>query len=222
MEGYGSRFIESTFGVKISALHYWDRTNLLKPSVRPAAGRGTKRLYSFSDLVQILVVANLREMGLSLQRIRKCLVFLRKEFPNLEAPLAQLALITDGETIFLLTDDPDTVLDTLREQFVWSVPIGAWIRSAREKLQTATAPHKERIKVAGRRFTVSMERNPEDGRWVGLVAELPGCGSQGSTLDELRGMVADAIHEYLIARGDITSDPEQKPAKTQSSKAVAV
>jgi DNA-binding transcriptional MerR regulator len=215
MQGYGSRFIATTFGIPASALNYWDRTGLLKPSVRPAAGRGTKRLYSFRDLVQILVVSRLRTMDVSLQRIRKCLDFLRKKFPHLEAPLAEVSLVTDGETIFLLTDDPDKVLDTLRQQLVWSVPIAAWVKSAREIVEAATSPRTERVTVAGRRFNVTMEQDPEDGWWVGLVKELPGCGSQGTTLEELRYMVADAIHETLIARGDL-------PDHAQAGKAAAV
>lgn len=216
MDGYGSRFIATTFGISTSALHYWDRTGLLKPSVRPAAGRGTKRLYSFRDLVQLLVVSRLRGMNLSLQRIRKCLDFLGKQFPHLEAPLAELSLVTDGETVFLLTDDPGKVLDTLRQQLVWSVPIAAWVQSARATIETATAVRKEKMAIAGRRFTVKMEQDPEDGWWVGLVEELPGCGSQASSLEELREMVTDAIREYLISQGDITEDD------AQASTAVAI
>jgi len=209
VDGFGSRFIATTFGVPVSALHYWDRTNLLKPSVRPAAGRGTRRLYSFRDLVQLLVVSRLREMGLSLQRIRRCLAFLRKHFPDVEAPLAALSLVTDGETVFLLTDKPDEVLDTIREQLVWAVPVAAWLRSARETIEAATSPRVERMTVPGRRFTVTMQQDPEDGWWIGLVEELPGCGSQGSTLEECREMVADAIHEYLVARGDLPADAQE-------------
>ncbi len=199
MEAFGTRFIETTFGIPLSALHYWDRTNFLKPSVRPAAGRGSRRLYSFRDLVQLIVVSRLRAQNISLQRIRKCLAFLKKHFPDVEAPLAGLSLVTDGETIFLLTDDPDKVLDTIREQFVWTVPVAAWLRSARETIRAATSPRTERMVVDGRRFTMTMEQDPEDGWWIGLVKELPGCGSQGSTLGDLREMVADAIHQCLVS-----------------------
>ena len=59
----------------------------------------------------------------------------------------------------------------------------------------------EKVAVAGREFTVSIEK---DGKWwIGSVEELPGCGSQGETLEELREMVADAVEGYLIVRGDI-------------------
>jgi len=212
VDGYGSRFITETFGIPNSALHYWDKTNLLKPSLRPAGGKGSSRLYSFRDLVQILVVDRLRKLRLPLQRIRKCLVYLKKQFPHLEAPFAEVSLLTDGDTIFVLTDDPDTVLDTLREQVVWSVPLGAILRSVSAALEAATAPRTEKLQVAGRKFTVTMEQDPEDGWWVGLVKELPGCGSQGGTLEELRDMVKDAIHEYLIARGDIADDVQDTEA----------
>jgi len=212
VDGYGSRFITETFGIPNSALHYWDKTNLLKPSLRPAGGKGSSRLYSFRDLVQILVVDRLRKLRLPLQRIRKCLVYLKKQFPHLEAPFAEVSLLTDGDTIFVLTDDPDTVLDTLREQVVWSVPLGAILRSVSAALEAATAPRTEKLQVAGRKFTVTMEQDPEDGWWVGLVKELPGCGSQGGTLEELREMVKDAIHEYLIARGDIAENAQNTQA----------
>lgn len=203
MPAFGSRFITSTFDIPASALHYWDRTGIIKPSVRAAAGRGTKRLYSFRDVVQLLVVARLRALGLSLQRIRRCLSYLRKHFPQIEAPLAELTLVTNGETIFLLTDDPRQLLDVLKQQFVWSVPIAAWLHSARETIAEATTPHMEKIKVAGRVFEVEMEQNPETGWWVGFADALPGCGSQGRTLDECRYMVADAIHECLISLGEL-------------------
>jgi len=210
MESYGSRFIERVFGVPTATLHYWDKTGIIKPAVRPAAGRGSRRLYSFRDLVQILVVSRLRDMGLSLQRIRRCLQYLRKNFPELEAPLAQLSFVSDGETILKLTDDPETLLDMLREQFVWSLPIAALVKSVRATIKSETQEHKETMRIAGQAFTVTIEQDSEDGWWVGLVEELPGCGSQSSTREELREMVADAIRDYLIIRGDISEDGEEE------------
>ena len=34
---------------------YWDTSDLIKPSVQEAEGYGTTRLYSFIDLVQLMV-----------------------------------------------------------------------------------------------------------------------------------------------------------------------
>ena len=77
----------------------------------------------------------------------------------------------------------------------------------RELVEAGVSPkgtRTERIPVAGRSFTVSVSRDRK--WWIGSVEELPGCGSQGRTLDELRRMVADAIESYLIVRGDIPDD----------------
>jgi DNA-binding transcriptional MerR regulator len=221
MEAFGSRFIEATFGIPGSSLHYWDRNDLVRPSVRPAAGRGSKRLYSFADLVRLLVLARSREMGISLPRIRRSLEFLRRRAPDLGAVPAGASLLTDGEGVFVLSDDTAKALATLREQSLWSLPVGAWVRSARDAIQAATALRQESLVIAGHRVTVAMEQDPEDGWWIGLVRELPGCGSQGGTLDELREMVADAVREYLIARGDITADGDQ-PAAPKARQTAAV
>jgi predicted RNase H-like HicB family nuclease len=64
-----------------------------------------------------------------------------------------------------------------------------------------STPRTEKVTVAGREFTVRIERDRR--WWIGSVEELPGCGSQGRTLAELREMIADAAESYLIVRGDI-------------------
>ena len=64
-------------------------------------------------------------------------------------------------------------------------------RETSARMQTA------KVVVEEREFTVTMEQDPEDGWWIGLVQGLPGCGSQGSTATELRENVVDAICEYL-------------------------
>lgn len=45
-------------------------------------------------------------------------------------------------------------------------------------------------------FTVIIEKDPGGG-YVASVAELPGCHTQGDTLDELRENVREAIELYL-------------------------
>lgn len=62
--------------------------------------------------------------------------------------------------------------------------------------------HWEQVEVERRAYRVEMRQDPKDGWWVGLVEELPGCGSQGATIEECRAMVADAIRECLLARQD--------------------
>ena len=57
-------------GITYRQLDYWARTGLVEPSVRPATGSGTQRLYSFRDILVLKVVKRLLDTGVSLQQIR--------------------------------------------------------------------------------------------------------------------------------------------------------
>ena len=48
------------------------------------------------------------------------------------------------------------------------------------------------------KFTAVFEK--DGGWWVGYVEELPGANTQGSTLDEARENLKDAVQELLAAR----------------------
>jgi len=59
-------------GISYSRLDSWDRRgNFFKPSIAEADGRGSQRVYSFEDLVQLGAIKTLRNQGASLQSLRK-------------------------------------------------------------------------------------------------------------------------------------------------------
>ena len=43
------------------------------------------------------------------------------------------------------------------------------------------------------------EADPEDGGYWAKVAELPGCGTTGETIDEVEENIKDAIETYIEA-----------------------
>lgn len=53
-----------------------------------------------------------------------------------------------------------------------------------------------------RKFNVIIEKD-EDGYFVGLVPELPGCHTQAKSLDALQKRLKEAIHLYLEVETDI-------------------
>ena len=94
-------------------LRYWDRINLVKPSLQSTGGRpGVRRLYSFRDLVALKVVRSLLEGGVSLQRVRRAYDYLRRK-ASLEKNFSEVKLSTDGQTIF--SSSEGELLDLLRE-----------------------------------------------------------------------------------------------------------
>lgn len=65
-------------GLTVRQVDYWDRTHFIKPSLKEASGYGTSRLYSFIDLVQLKVAKTLIDKGVTLQKIRKAITYLKR------------------------------------------------------------------------------------------------------------------------------------------------
>ena len=111
-------------------LTYWDSTGLLKPSLKLASGRGSRRLYSFQDIVELIIIIRLLSSPLSLQRIRNSLNFMR----GLPEPLTDMVIVTDGETIYVYKGK-GLVVDTLRHgQMVLQIVVGDLIAEVEEKM----------------------------------------------------------------------------------------
>jgi DNA-binding transcriptional MerR regulator len=81
------------------------------------AREGRRRLYSMEDLAEVAVICQLRHRGFSLQRVRKVMRFLQREFGKRLAETVTGAsayhLLTDGKTLFLETS-PRQIVDILK------------------------------------------------------------------------------------------------------------
>jgi DNA-binding transcriptional MerR regulator len=80
--------------------------------------QGHRRLYSAKDLAELAILSDLRRRGFSLQRVRKMIGLLRRDFGHRLADLLSrgpgLHLLTDGESLFLC-DSERGVIDLLRD-----------------------------------------------------------------------------------------------------------
>ena len=108
-------------GITYRQLDYWARTGLVEPSVRPATGSGTQRLYSFRDILVLKVVKRLLDTGVSLQQIRSAVGHLRERGVE---DLAQLTLMSDGASVYECTS-ADEVIDLVQGgQGVFGIAVG--------------------------------------------------------------------------------------------------
>lgn len=142
METFDSKTASRIVGVSLRQLQYWDEQNFIRPSAKAAEGRGTKRLYSFNDLVCLKVVKDLAERGFSLQMIRRCLRPLKQHSTRTARPAASLRYLTDGRELFVLTNDRQKILEAMKRQFVLSLGIGTLVRELDiESKRAVFAPH---------------------------------------------------------------------------------
>jgi len=119
--GYRGPTACAAAGITYRQLDYWARTGLVEPSIRPASGSGTQRLYGFRDILVLKVVKRLLDTGISLQQIRSAVAYLREHGT---ADLAQVTLMSDGVSVYECTS-PDEVVDLLAGgQGVFGIALG--------------------------------------------------------------------------------------------------
>lgn len=132
-------------GITYRQLDYWARTGLVEPSVRPATGSGTQRLYSFRDILVLKVVKRLLDTGVSLQQIRTAVAQLRERGVE---DLAQITLMSDGASVYECTS-ADEVIDLVQGgQGVFGIAVGRVVREVEgtlAQLPTERAEDDERL-----------------------------------------------------------------------------
>ena len=110
IEGYRGPQTCKIVGITYRQLDYWTRTGLVTPSLQPAAGSGTQRLYSFNDLLQLKVIKSLTEAGASLQKVRQAIEYARD---NLGDDWSKVTIVTDGAGVYACTSEAE-VFDLVR------------------------------------------------------------------------------------------------------------
>ena len=109
---FTSRDVVAMTGITPRQLQWWDERGIVVP-----AREGHKRLYSFEDLSEVAVICELRRRGFSLQRVRKVIRFLQKEFSRRLAETvsgtSDYHLLTDGKSLYLETS-PQQIVDILK------------------------------------------------------------------------------------------------------------
>ncbi|GHG07870.1 MerR family transcriptional regulator [Streptomyces zaomyceticus] len=137
--GYRGPTACAAAGITYRQLDYWARTGLVEPSVRPAYGSGTQRLYSFRDVVVLKIVKRFLDTGVALQNIRAAVQHLRaRGFRDLE----RMTLMSDGATVYECSS-PDEVVDLLQGgQGVFGIAVGVVWRDVEAALSQL---HGERV-----------------------------------------------------------------------------
>lgn len=99
---FTSREVSALTEITPRQLQWWDEQGIVVPS-----RRGHRRLYSVEDLTEITIICQLRGRGFSLQRVRKVIRFLQREFAKRLADTvsgsSEYHLLTDGKSLYLET-----------------------------------------------------------------------------------------------------------------------
>jgi antitoxin HicB len=152
-------------------------------------------VYSFEDLVALRVVARLRAASVPLQAVRRALRYLKR---HAHRPLNTLALVPDGKTILVLTDDPKkTVEASAQGQVVISLDVAPIRRHLEQGVSELGAPREISLRVRGKAYRLVLTPDLEAGGFTVEVPELPGCNTEGDTVADSRAAAREAISGWL-------------------------
>ena len=134
---FTSNDVVALTGISPRQLQWWDEQRIVVP------GReGHRRIYSMEDLTEIAVICDLRRREFPLQRVRKVVRFLQKEFGRRLAETVSGAseyhLLTDGKTIYLETSARQ-IVDILKNarQPMLAICLSDTVRQIRADIRSA-------------------------------------------------------------------------------------
>jgi DNA-binding transcriptional MerR regulator len=98
-------------GITYRQLDYWARTDLVRPSLADANGSGSRRRYSYKDLLELKVIKTLLDAGIRLESVREVFSFMREQ---LGEDVASANLVIHGSTS-VLTRSGEELIDLVRK-----------------------------------------------------------------------------------------------------------
>jgi DNA-binding transcriptional MerR regulator len=101
IEGFSGKRAAEIVGITYRQLDYWARTDLIRPSVSDARGSGSRRLYSYKDLLELKVIKRLLDAGIKLESIRDAFDYLRQ---RLGEDIASAHLVISGSSALLVRE----------------------------------------------------------------------------------------------------------------------
>jgi len=108
-QGYSGTKAASIVGISYRQLDYWARTDLVRPSLADAAGSGSRRQYSYRDLLELRVIKSLLDAGIKLENVRTAFDYLRQ---HVDSDIASAHLVISGGDVLLC--DGDELIDVMR------------------------------------------------------------------------------------------------------------
>ena len=107
--GFSGTKAASVVGISYRQLDYWARTDLIRPSLTDAKGSGSRRMYSYRDLLELRVIKSLLDAGIKLESVRKAFTYLREQA---DTDIATATLVISGNDVLLC--DGEMLVDIVR------------------------------------------------------------------------------------------------------------
>jgi DNA-binding transcriptional MerR regulator len=96
--GFSGTQAAKVVGITYRQLDYWARTDLIRPSLSDASGSGSRRRYSYKDLLELRVIKTLLDAGIKLESVRDVFEYMRE---HVGSDIASAHLVINGSSVVL-------------------------------------------------------------------------------------------------------------------------
>lgn len=131
MRGYRGAVASKVAGITYRQLDYWARRQIVEPSITPSHGSGSRRLYSFKDVVILAVSKRLLDAGINLQNVTTAIGFLAQRTTD---QLEGITIMCDGDEVHECTDGQQMVAILQGGKAVFGMSVGSLWRQIRDEL----------------------------------------------------------------------------------------
>lgn len=108
--GFGGKTAAQIVGITYRQLDYWARTNLVRPSGCDAHGSGSRRVYTYRDLLELRVIKNLLDAGIKLESVRQVFEYMRS---HVDSDISAAHIVINGQSVILCQGDQ--LIDVMRQ-----------------------------------------------------------------------------------------------------------
>ncbi len=153
--GFGTHIVSKVTGLTRRQIDYWARSGVFQPTIQQAKGSGTRRLYSFKDILVLQIFKRLEDTGVSVQKIKKAAKTLLEHGVS---DLSSVTLCSDGSSIFQVRSGDD-IIDILKGgQGVFAISVGSVWGEVEDKLRQFPSRRIEEEVVPSKLEEYSKER----------------------------------------------------------------
>ncbi|MBF9669403.1 MerR family transcriptional regulator [Bifidobacterium dentium] len=163
--GYRGTVASKVAGITYRQLDYWARKQIVEPSITPSHGSGSRRLYSFKDVVILAVSKKLLDAGINLQNVTTAIGFLtQRTIEQLEG----ITIMCDGQEVHECTTSEQMIELLQSGKAIFGVSVGSLWRQIKDalgheeyvdltKLQTSTDGKRPIDDIAAMRMRKKLE-----------------------------------------------------------------
>lgn len=130
--GYRGIIASKVAGITYRQLDYWARKQIVEPSINPSHGSGSRRLYSFKDVVILAVSKKLLDAGVNLQNVTSAIGYLMQRSAE---ELEDVTILCDGDTVHECTTDEEVISLVRGGSAVFGVSVGSLWHAIKDALE---------------------------------------------------------------------------------------